>query len=251
MAGIFGAFKKQPEQKVERIPVNEVMSLRNQGLNNDQIINQLRSLGFKASEIRDALIQADVKSGVVPQAQTVNPPAPAEQQMEESAEISQAQQMPLPPEPKPAPIIPQQEPQRVEMIKGLSGPGGKIPEGYIFETPEAKNIPGAMRSGGLSAEETEALIEAIIEEKWELLRKETAEVNKKYENAMVIFQEIKNIIKSLEKRTEKIETDMQIQTDEYAKISEEVNAQLEAFSKVMKQIIPKLTQTVKDMRAKQ
>jgi len=247
MAGIFDSLKKTPEKKAERIPVNDVMSLRNQGLNNDQIINQLRSFGYKASEIRDALIQADVKSGVVPQAQTVNPPAPAEPQMEEPAEIPEPAPMPAP---APAPVQMPPEPQKVEKIKGLSGPGGKIPEGYIFETPEARNVPGAMRSGGLSAEETEALIEAIIEEKWEVLKNESAEISKKYEGVMVIMQEIKNIAKSMEKRIDKVEKDVQIQSDEYSKLSEEVNAQLEAFSKVMKQIIPKLTQTVKDLRAK-
>lgn len=56
------------------LPVREVAGLKASGLNNEQIINQLKSSGFTFSQIRDALSQVETKESV-----TGTPAAPLTQ----------------------------------------------------------------------------------------------------------------------------------------------------------------------------
>jgi len=53
--GIFDAFKKKPKAtpmgapgttEFQRVPVQDVISMREQGLSNDQIITQLKAQGY-------------------------------------------------------------------------------------------------------------------------------------------------------------------------------------------------------------
>ncbi len=48
------------------IPTAQVMSLRSQGLNNNQIVQALQRDGYSLTQIYDAMNQADVKSSVQP-----------------------------------------------------------------------------------------------------------------------------------------------------------------------------------------
>jgi DNA-binding transcriptional MerR regulator len=60
--GILDRIKKKDEEVPTSVPVQEVVDLRNQGMNNDQIINQLRAEGYEFQQIRDAMSQAELKN---------------------------------------------------------------------------------------------------------------------------------------------------------------------------------------------
>jgi len=49
----------------EGIPVDQVITLRNQGLSNDQIIQNLQRFGFGLDQINSAIMQADMKEGTM------------------------------------------------------------------------------------------------------------------------------------------------------------------------------------------
>lgn len=62
-----------PPPPQNSIPIEAVMEMKQTGMNNEQIINQLKSQGFSFAQIRDALMQAEIKSAITPPQQ---PPYP-------------------------------------------------------------------------------------------------------------------------------------------------------------------------------
>jgi len=60
VAAISGVSPPQPGA----LPLKEVAALRSSGMNNEQIINQLKTQGYSFSQIRDALAQIDLRSQI-------------------------------------------------------------------------------------------------------------------------------------------------------------------------------------------
>ncbi len=60
--GLFDKMRGKGEETPKTTPVKEVIDLRNSGMNNDQIINQLRAEGYEFQQIKDALSQAELKA---------------------------------------------------------------------------------------------------------------------------------------------------------------------------------------------
>ncbi len=64
---VFGIGKKRDEEmQLSSPPINHVMSMRQQGLNNNQIIQNLQRMGYPPNLIFDAMNQADIKGSVQP-----------------------------------------------------------------------------------------------------------------------------------------------------------------------------------------
>lgn len=55
---------KGSEEEPVRTPLDIVMELKQRGLSNQDVVNQLRMQGYSLSKIKDALVQADIKGGV-------------------------------------------------------------------------------------------------------------------------------------------------------------------------------------------
>lgn len=96
---LFGLGKKKGvQQATVGMPIDQVMSLRQQGYPNEQIIQILQSQGYNSAQIFDAMNQADI--GAVPtQAQGYMPP-----------DMPQGQQFQQQPMPQEAPAFEQQYP---------------------------------------------------------------------------------------------------------------------------------------------
>ncbi len=64
---IFGFGKKKEEEApaaaASGIPINQVMALKQKGVNNDQIIPELERQGYNSSQIFDALNQVNISGG--------------------------------------------------------------------------------------------------------------------------------------------------------------------------------------------
>ncbi len=80
--GILDRLRGKDEGTHKKVPVKEVLDLRNQGMNNDQIINQLRAEGYEFQQIKDAMSQAELKSAANsnPNPETALPPLPQQPQ---------------------------------------------------------------------------------------------------------------------------------------------------------------------------
>jgi len=299
---IVGKFMKKDRKEeggiVSRTPVNDVLAMRGQGLTNTQIINQLRGQGFKVTEIKDAMMQADVKSGVVnpetggglpadypipddpmpgepgappPQQKSGGPPQNAMGVPEVPSGPQGPPGMPTPPEPKPPPSGPAGMPQlpgspaesvgqdaaattafkkdNIDVTE-LPSPKAAKPKGYVFDAPEGRDEEGMRKPAGdvLSAEETEALIEAIIDEKWEVLNDEnekTEKIIEEMKNKLMVFEnELKNIKKSIDE----FRTEIGEKHKRYDKGIDEVNIEMDAFGKAMRQVVPSLSSTVRELK---
>ncbi len=61
---VFGLGKKESAQTSQpaNLPIDEILRLRQQGLNNNQIVQALQRNGYKLHQVFDAMNQADLKS---------------------------------------------------------------------------------------------------------------------------------------------------------------------------------------------
>jgi len=79
-------------------PVDEIIQMHNQGMNDSQVINKLTEEGFTPVQIGDALNQAKIKKGISA-AEPIPPQVPANQGLTPSA-------MPMPPPQQSKPLYP-------------------------------------------------------------------------------------------------------------------------------------------------
>lgn len=59
----FGKKSKEQEQAAPGTPIDQVMALRQQGMNNNQIIQEMERQGYNSSQIFDALNKANISGG--------------------------------------------------------------------------------------------------------------------------------------------------------------------------------------------
>ena len=271
MAGFIDRFKKREEtegaSESTRTPVNDILAMRGQGLTNNQIITELRAGGYKITEIRNALMQADIKSGVIGTKDRGG--LPPDYGNEEENNIKEPKMPAVKQFPKSDEIkTPMEEMTEISSIGGesaakhafskekmevseIKGPEGAKPEGYVFETPESGKMPEkrGVVTGSLSADEIEALIEAIIEEKWEDISIEIEGFERREEKLNKRISEIEMNIKEIVEQIKVIKEEIsekQVQTN---KNIDNVNVEMEAFGKAMQQIVPSLSSTVRELKS--
>jgi len=59
----FGKKKKEPERAVPGTPIDQVMALKQQGMDNNQIIQEMERQGYNSSQIFDVLNQINIGGG--------------------------------------------------------------------------------------------------------------------------------------------------------------------------------------------
>lgn len=95
----FGKKKKKPEQAAPGSPIEQIMTLKQQGMVNDQIVQELERQGYNSSQIFDALNQVNMQGTNAGPEQPPGyessqdfsyerPPGPPEPQMQEVKEDS-------------------------------------------------------------------------------------------------------------------------------------------------------------------
>ena len=70
------------------IPVQHIVNMRNQGMSNNQIIQNLQRFGYTIDQINNALNQADIKTGIYPTQPSFAGPASAMQGQGQSSSMS-------------------------------------------------------------------------------------------------------------------------------------------------------------------
>ncbi|MEK6808103.1 MAG: hypothetical protein AABY14_00280, partial [Nanoarchaeota archaeon] len=86
---LFGMGKKRETSQTTGLPLEQVMALRQQGYQNEQIIQILQSQGYPSNQIFDAMNQADI--GSVPGAPSQGYMQPEMQQPPEMTQTPQGQ----------------------------------------------------------------------------------------------------------------------------------------------------------------
>lgn len=232
---LFGKKREEaPEMMGTGIPISQVLAMKSQGMNNNQIANQLRSQGYPLTQIRDAINQADIKSAVMP-----GPEMPPEMggfpPMPEMGEMPPLELPEMPP-------LPGQEqftayPQAPMQQQAMQMPAPPAP------TPEA----AAMGSEQL-VNELQRVIEEIIEEKWRSVDERIASLDiwkTKIEDRM---SSIDDKATALSRRIDDFSKSILGQGEEYQKTMSEVNAQMQAVEKIMGKLVPNLAEEIKELR---
>lgn len=261
-------------------PVQEVMTMKSQGLNNNQIIQNLQREGYKSHQIFDAMNQADLHL-----AQSTG--SPATQQSQPGAEVPSVSEPEMSPyyEKKAQPwpgsspgleplsgqqpptgagetIIPPQQPpaQPVEPLTNKSPfdegqafgleqpPAGAQPQPFAAPSAEgpAEAVPTG-ESGDAELDRIEEVAEAIIDEKWSELMKHIQKVIEWKERVDARIVEMENQFKNLQEEFDKLHENILGKIAEYDQNIRDVGTEIKGMEKVFQKIIPELTTNVSEL----
>lgn len=271
----FGKKKEEPTQQ-PRVPVDEVLRMRQQGLTNNQVVQALQRSGYQTHQIFDALSQADLRvpsavQGMQGQGQQWQgmPPQPGAAQ-------AQRQQRPspgflgTPPSPleTEANITGPQSPEELpgfgeQGSAGLGGAEGELPlppegsEGFegagAMPTMQAgAGYEGYGAGAGYGAgkdasERIEEVSEAIIEEKWQDLMKDfnkLVEWKGAMEQRMAALEQRVTDIKTAFDGLQKSVVD---KVSDYDRSVKDVGSEMKALEQVFQKVIPTLTENVNEL----
>lgn len=197
-------------------PVEQVRAMRMQGFDNAQIIATLQRDGYPASLISDAFNKADVvpESGAAPM-------------MAQSSMMGQASVA------GPTPFE-QQSPFEQGGLEAPS-PAAAFQEHVSEIHPES------------SGSETEELVEAIIDEKWNDLVKDINKIIDWKNSAEARLATIEARLNDLSRQFDKVYQALVGKIGEYDSHILEVGAELKAMEKVFSKVLPTFTENVKQL----
>lgn len=197
-----------PPMPPSGVPTEQVVTMRQQGLANNQIISTLQRQGFTSAQIFDAMSQADIKSGV-----SAAPPAAAE--------------------PAPPVAPPTVEPR---MEAPLAGHTGAPP-------PPPPPAP----QGGQPSESFEEIAESIVEEKWKDISEEFDKLKAWKEGVDEKLNKFDQAIKDIQADMQNLHKAIVSKISEYDKNLLSVGTEIKAMEKVFSKVLPTFTQNVSEL----
>ncbi len=266
----FGKKKEEPLRQ-PRVPVDEVLRMRAQGLSSNQIVQALQRNGYQTHQIFDALSQSDLR---VPAAMQ-GVPGQRQQQPVQAMQGAQGERpapgtLGMPPDLPPigegnegmeneANITGPQSPEE------LPGFGEERQMGQMPEGSEGSDAGGGFGAAGAGAgpqpggygygsygghdvsAKVEEISEAIIEEKWQDLMKDfnkLVEWKSSVEQRMSVLEQRFSDMKSAFDNLQKGVID---KVSDYDKSVKDVGSEMKALEQVFQKIIPTLTENVNEL----
>lgn len=258
----FGKKKEEPVQG-PRVPVDDVVRMRRQGLSNNQIVQALQRNGFQSHQIFDAFSQADLRvpsplQGMpqrAAQKQQFMQPGPQGMAGTNQESPSDLGMPPLPPGldemGNEASIT---GPQTADEFSGLPrlgedfGQGEQQPGQEQFPSQGEGFQPQPSSYGGYdTSAKIEEISEAIIEEKWQDLMKD---FNKLMEWKGSIEQRMAAIeqrFSDLKTGFDNLQRSVVDKVSDYDKSVKDVNTEMKALEQVFQKIIPTMTENVNEL----
>ncbi len=204
-------FKKKDESLLQ-----QVVTMRSQGLTDNQIIQALQQQNYPAHQIFDALSQADLKS----------PASPVPESYPPSAGIQQMPQQQSYPE--------QFAPQ----------PQQQFPQYPAYPQPEEGETE---KEAALSVEKIEEMVEAIVEERWEEISKNITKVIQWKDATEIRLTHMEDDIKEIKDSMVELRQNVIGKVSDYDQNISRVGAQLKAMENVFKDVLPSLTENVSEL----
>ncbi len=198
-------------------PINDILQMKQQGLSNNQIIQNLQRSGYTNTQIFDAMNQADAKMAV-----EGAQPGPAQQ-----ASVQQ-------PEPQPSPQM-------------FTQPPSDIPSSTFANPTPSSTMELSPSTYTDSQVKTEELVEAIIEEKWSELIKDVNKIvewKNKMENKI---SELEVQLETLKDSFSDLNKAVVGKVNEYDKHILEVGSDIKAMEKVFSKVLPTFTENVNEL----
>ncbi len=200
------------------LPIDQIKSMRAQGMDNNQIIQALQNDGFSSTDIFDAMNQADrLPAGDFSQG-GIPPPPGSGGDMGGTPPPMQEVQSNMPPPGFPSPGA---------LGGGVPSPGGTTNFG-----------------GDVSTEE---LVEAIIDEKWNELVKDMQKIVewKNSTNNKILQMEQK--FSDMKSEFERLQSAIISKVEDYDKNIINVGAEVKAMEKVFSKVLPVFTENVSEL----
>lgn len=205
---LFGS--KKPART--EVPVNQVISMREQGIDNNRIIQTLQRDGFSSSRIFEAMNQADMR--------------PAVNGTKPDAIESELQQM----QPNNPPIDPFSQPD--------------LNSGAFKQSHEQMQTLPAFQD---RSPEVEELVESIIEEKWDELVKDINKIVDWKNEAEARISSLQQEFSTLKDDFDKLHQAVIGKIGEYDKNILMVGAEVKAMEKVFSKVLPVFTEKVNEL----
>lgn len=189
-------------------PVQQIITMQQQGLSNNQIVQNLQQQGFYPQQIYDAMNQASIKGAVNP--------SPAE----DMPGMQQSQGMPPPPQPS---------------QQGYPG-GQQMPP-----PPPGQSGSGSDMAG---IEET---VEAVVEEKWKDIERTISSLNEWKESADAKMQKFEQSMQDLKSDMDNLHKAIVSKIGEYDQNILNVGTEIKAMEKVFSKVLPTFTENVNEL----
>ncbi len=191
------------------IPVRQVKSMKEQGINNNQIIQTLQRDGYTSAQIFEAMNQADM----MPAVNDVSP---------DQTELERQQPMP------------QQQPNFDDFSSSNN-----------FSQPRENlsNVPAFKPQTG----EIEEVVESIIEEKWEEIAKDINRIIGWKNKVEAKLSSIEQDFNNLKEDFDKLHNAVIGKIGEYDRNILTVGAEVKAMEKVFSKVLPVFTENVNEL----
>lgn len=210
----------------QNAPTDKVLEMKNQGLSNNQIIQNLQREGYMQSQIFDAMNQADIKAGVTNMPINYNQNFEAQNPMTMGAgPIPQMPQPPQAPKQQGPPMGPPQGPPMMPL---------QDPNMGMNFTP-----PGSVS--------TEELIEALINEKWNDLLTDVNKIIDWKEKAESRLVKVETGFEEIKKNFDLLHKAIVGKVGEYDKHILDVGAEIKAMEKVFQKVLPTFVENVNEL----
>jgi DNA-binding transcriptional MerR regulator len=195
----------------------EIKGMKDQGLDNSKIIDELKNKGHSAQDI-----YASLEQGGTPTGANLEPPSPSQEMgAPSSTEMPDSQ-------PMKTPESPEQPPAEEFPMPAPTGPPPQIPQRQ-------------------EVEQIEEISEAIVEEKIQEFSSSIGDINVWKEQITSEINAIKQEIIRNRNQLENLQTATIGKVEVYNKSVTSMSAEMKALSKVMEKIMQPLTMNVKEL----
>ncbi|MBN2457665.1 hypothetical protein JXB31_00870 [Candidatus Woesearchaeota archaeon] len=235
---------EQPKQKApdpSKVPIDKVITMRSQGLSNNQIIQSLQRDGYDSDIVFKAMNQADISAGIGPV------PDPYEYKPDNNNSMpplnnpmSFGQGMPNGPGMMPA--APPMQNNMPDMVANMP-----TPDAQMQMTPFGMQSPGGaggINDESMNIERIEEIAEAIIDEKWNEIVKSINKIIEWKDRTESKITRAEQRINDIRKDFETLSQGVLGKVGEYDKNLADLGVEIKAMERVFQKVLPALSENV-------
>ena len=224
-------------------PINEILQMRQQGISNNQIIQNLQREGYTNTQIFDAMNNADTKmavQGVKPNLQ--QPPASSPQPADSSSSPDIFTHPPVEGN-DPGPANAPSSPPPVEPAMTSPSPQPMTPPSAVDSAEPVQNYSPQSNT----QVKVEELVEAIVEEKWDELLKDVNKIVHWKNKVESRLSEVEVKLDHLKESYAELQKAIFGKVNEYDKHIQDVGSEIKAMEKVFSKVLPVFTENINEL----
>ncbi|MBT3721574.1 hypothetical protein HN789_06360 [archaeon] len=228
-------------------PINEIIQMRQQGLSNNQIIQNMQRNGYSNTQIFDAMNQVDTKVAVEGLQPVTNAPVQATtggSDLFSTPPVGQPEQPQQAAVPAAAPVQPAQDGMQTMQFDS-STPTNNFQTSQVESTSSPQ--PSVRDIFGENQVKIEELVETIIEEKWEELLRDVSKIVKWKNKVESRISEMEVKIDHLKESFSDLQKAIVGKVGEYDRHIMEVGSEIKAMERVFSKVLPAFTENVSEL----